>query len=131
MRIGRFVALVATVVGGLVGFGLAPSQALPIGPGAAPGIAGNAAVQPAQYYYDSGPRVVVRGPVYRTRPAYRPVYRSYPTYRPVYRQRRVVRGPVYVGRPVRPRVVCTTRVRLVPTAYGYVRRPVRVCRRVY
>ncbi len=122
MRFAKLAALVAAVIGGLAAVA-APSQAAPIGAAAVAGVKGEAPVQTVQYY-GGGPRIVVRGPVYRSRPVYgRPVY-GRPVYgRPVYGR------PVY-GRPVyRPRVVCTTRVRLVPTAYGYVRRPVRVCRR--
>lgn len=114
MRIGRLVAFVATIIGGLITFGVAPSMALPIGPGATPGITAEGTVEQAQYYY--------RGPVYRSRPVYRPAY-GY---------RRVYRAPVYSYRPIRrPRVVCSTRFRVVATPYGYVRRPVRVCRRIY
>ncbi|HYF55942.1 MAG TPA: hypothetical protein VEA41_16930 [Salinarimonas sp.] len=115
MRFGRLVALVATVVGGLMTFGAAPSQALPIGPGAMPDVKGGA-VEQVQYYYRPQRRVVVRRNVYR----------------PVYGGRRYYRPPVVAYRPIRrPRVVCSTRVQVVRTAYGYVRRPVRVCRRVF
>jgi hypothetical protein len=115
MRIWKLVALLATLVGGLAAFGASPSQAAPMSPGSAAVVRGEAGVQAVQYYYRR-PRVYVRGPVYRVRPAYRPIYRR----------------PVYGYRPIRrSRVVCGTRFRVVPTAYGYVRRPVRVCNRVF
>lgn len=112
MRFWKLVALLATLVGGLAAFGPTPSQAAPMGPASAAGVRGESGVQTVQYYYGGRPRVV-RGPVYRVRPAYRPIYRR----------------PVYGYRPIRRPLVCTTRFRVVPTAYGYVRRPVQVCRR--
>jgi hypothetical protein len=135
MRFGKLIAVVATLIGGLAAIGATPSSAAPIGPGAVTGVKGQATVETVQYY--------TTGPVYRSGPGYRerrvhrerrvqrpgygrPVY-GRPVYgRPVY-GRPVYGRPVY-GRPVR-RVVCTTRVRLIPTAYGYIRRPVRVCTR--
>ena len=84
---------------------------------------------------DSG--VVAEAQMYIERRVYRPrrVVRAYPAYRPIYRPyRRMVRTyPIY--RPVRvvrgPRFACRTRVRLVRTLYGFVRRPVRICVRRY
>lgn len=76
-------------------------------------------------------RFVRHHPVYRSRPVvrYSVVYSPRPRY---YRPRPVVRAyPVY--RPVRmvqrqPRTVCTTRARVIHTAYGGVeRRSVRRC----
>jgi hypothetical protein len=135
MRIGKLVAVVAALIGGIAAFGATPSLAAPIGPGAVTGVRGGAPVETVQYYhYRPAPvyrerRVIYRDrPVYHRRPVYgRPVY-GRPVYgRPVY-GRPVYGRPVYGYRPVR-RVVCTTRIRLIPTSYGYVRRPVRVCTR--
>lgn len=109
--------------------------------------------------YRARPRVVVQRQYYRPRPVYgrsyyrpRPAYvRSYYRPRPVYyrprpvyagnyyRPRRVYSQRYYAPRPAyrarrvyRPvRTVCRTRIRLVRTYYGTVRRPVQVCRRVY
>jgi hypothetical protein len=69
-----------------------------------------------RHYRIDRPRPVVRYyPVYRPRP----IVRHYPVYRPV----RVVRVP--------PRVICTTRLRLV-RVHGYLeRRPVQRCVRRY
>lgn len=119
MRIGKLFAVMATLVGGLLAFA-APSSAAPIGVGAVAGVKGAPVAQTVQYY-DVRPRA------YRVRPAYgRPVY-GRPVYgRPVYGR------PVYGYRPARrPRTVCTVRYRVVPSAYGYVRRPVRVCRSAF
>ena len=76
-------------------------------------------------------KIVRHYPVYRPRPAvrYSVVYPARPRY---YRPVRVVR-PYPVYRPVRvvrpqPRTVCTTRARVIRTAYGgFERRSVRRC----
>jgi hypothetical protein len=56
-------------------------------------------------------------PVYYRPVRYRPVYYRPVRYRPVYYAPRRFHGPR-----------CVVRYRAVPTAYGWVRRPVRVCR---
>ena len=138
MRFLRAAAVAATLVSGWLGLSGAV-VASPLVAGTMPAAKASAGpVTQAQYYVERRvyrPRTAVRVfPAYRPRTVVRTstVYRSrrilqtYP-YR-VYRPRPVVRYyPAY--RPVR--TVCRTRVRIVQTAYGYVRRPVRICTRRY
>jgi hypothetical protein len=123
MRFLKAMAVVGTLVSGALGLSAAAS-ASPL-------------LSTAMPAAEAGSGVVAKAQMYIERRVYRPrrVMRTYPAYRPIYRPyRRVVQTyPIY--RPVRrgwaPRIVCRTRIRLVRTPYGFVRRPVRVCVRRY
>jgi hypothetical protein len=69
-------------------------------------------------------------PYYGYRPHYRPVvtYPARPAYRPYYRPHRPYYRPYGAYRPVYAGPRCFVRPQRVWTAYGWVRRPVRVCR---
>jgi hypothetical protein len=142
MRLVRIAAVIGAMVAGVLGFS-GSATASPLAAGAMPAAkAENALVAKAFHWGEPhyGPRAY--GRAYRSdrgyyaRPAYRPAYnpyrpayyprrRVYDPYRPVY----VAPRPIYRGYRPAPRVVCRTRFRTVPTAYGLVRRPVEVCRR--
>lgn len=59
------------------------------------------------------------------------VTKAYHWGRPHFVERRVYRPgrPIYRGYAPRPRLVCRTRLRVVRTPYGLVRRPTEVCTR--
>ena len=123
MRFLKAVAVVATLVSGALGWS-ASASASPL-------------VSTAMPAAQAGTGVVTKAQMYIERRDYRPrrVMRAYPAYRPVYRPYRRVVRPYPIYRPIRggwaPRIVCRTRIRLVRTPYGFVRRPVRVCVRRY
>lgn len=121
----RVVLAVLTAV--LIAFTFAPARAagIPAGSALALDQAGRLESAQVQYRHRSyRGRTVYRSHVYRGRPAFRHrVVRTRPIYRPAYYGSPVYYGgPVYVGRR------CVNRVRWVHTAYGPVRRIVRVCR---
>ena len=108
MRILKFLALIAVLA---TGHAAGPALATPVGAGALPSVVGETRADNA----------LIAEAWHRGRP--HRAGRSYDG-------RRFYRGPRVVYRPAfRPRVVCRTRIRVLATRYGYVQRPVQVCRR--